>query len=41
MEENIVVIRNPKTFYFYFDWPKDVGKNLKDEIKFIIAAINL
>ena len=34
MEENVIVIRDPKTFYFYFDLPKD--KNLKHEIKFII-----
>ena len=34
MKENVIVIRDPKTFYFYFDLPKD--KNLKHEIKFII-----
>ena len=34
MEENVIVIRDPKTFYFYFYLPKD--KNLKHEIKFII-----
>ena len=27
MEEDITVIRDPKTFYFGFDWPKVVGKN--------------
>ena len=27
--------REPKTFYFCFDWPKDVDKNLKHEIEFI------
>ena len=36
MEENRVVIKDPKTFYFYFDWPKDVEKNLKHEIEYII-----
>ena len=37
MEENMIVIRNPKTFYFDLDWPKDVvDKNLKHEIEFII-----
>ena len=25
-EENMVVIRDPKTFCFKFDWPKDVDK---------------
>ena len=29
MEENMIVIRDPKTFYFDFDWPKDVDKHLK------------
>ena len=38
MEENIIVIRGPKTFYFYFDWPKDIGKNLKHETEFIIKS---
>ena len=32
MEENMIVIRNPKTFYFNFDWSKDVDENLKDKI---------
>ena len=36
MEENMVAIREPKTFYFYFDLPKDVDKNLKHEFEFII-----
>ena len=35
MEESIIVMRYPKTFYFYFFWPKD-DKNLKHEIEFII-----
>ena len=38
MEENGIVIRNPKTFSFNFDWPKDVDKNLKREIEFIIKS---
>ena len=29
MEDNMVVIRQPKTFYFYLDLPKDFDKNLK------------
>ena len=33
MKENLIVIRD---FYFDFDWPKDVDKNLKHEIEFII-----
>ena len=36
MEENMVVIRDPKTSCFNFDWPKDVDENLKYEIEFII-----
>ena len=36
MEENMIVIRDPKTFYFDFDWLKDVDENLKHEIEFII-----
>ena len=27
MKENIIVIRDPKTFCFNFDWPKDDGEN--------------
>ena len=38
MEKNMIVIRDPKTFYFDFDWPKDVVKNLKHEIEFIIKS---
>ena len=41
MEENVVVIKDPKTFYFDFDWPKDVDKNLNHEIEFIIKTLNL
>ena len=36
MEENMIVIRDLKTFYFDFDWPKNVDENLKHKIKFII-----
>ena len=32
----MIVIRDPKTFCFDFDWPKDVDENLKLEIEFII-----
>ena len=30
------MIRDPKTFSFDFDWPKDFDKNLKHKIEFII-----
>ena len=29
MEENMIVIRDPKTFYFDFDWPKEVDKKFE------------
>ena len=35
MDEKIIIIRDPKTFCFNFDWPKDVDENLKHEIEFI------
>ena len=38
MEENIVVIRDPKTFHFSFDFLKDVDENLKREVEFIINS---
>ena len=38
MEENMIVIRDPKTFYFYFDLPEDVDENLKLKIEFIIES---
>ena len=31
----MIVIRDPKTFYFNFHWPKYVDENLKREIKSI------
>ena len=36
MEENMIVVRDRKTFSFDFDWPKDVDTNLKHGIEFII-----
>ena len=36
MEENMIVIRDPKTFSFDFDWPKSVDENLKHETELII-----
>ena len=34
----MIVIRDPKTFCFSFDWPKDVDENWKHEIEFIIKS---
>ena len=36
MEENMVLIWEPKTFDFDFDWPKNVDDNLNHETEFII-----
>ena len=41
MEENMVVIRGPKIFYFNFDWPKGSDENLKHKIEFFIKSIEL
>ena len=38
MEENMIVIRDPKTFCFNFDWTRNVDENLKHEIEFIIKG---
>ena len=38
MEENIIVIKDPKVFCFNFDFPKDVDENLKREIEFILKS---
>ena len=35
-EENMIVIRDTKIFYFSFNFPKDVDEKLKREIRFII-----
>ena len=37
MEESIV-IRDPETFRFDFDWPKHVDENFKHETEFIIKS---
>ena len=37
-EENMIVIRGPKTFCFNFDFPKDLDQNLKHETEFIIKS---
>ena len=33
MEENVIVIKVPKTFCFNFSCPKDVDESLKHEIE--------
>ena len=38
MEVNVIVIRDPKTFCFNFDWPKHIDEYLKHEIDFIIKS---
>ena len=38
MEDNMTVIIDPTTFYFYFYWPKNADENLKHEIEFIIKS---
>ena len=38
MEENMIVIRDLKTFCFNFDVQKDVDENLKHGIKFIVKS---
>ena len=38
MEENMIMIRDPKIFQFHFDWPKDVDEGLKYEIEFTIKS---
>ena len=38
MEENMIVIRDPKIFCFNFDWPKDVDENLKHENELIMKS---
>ena len=34
----MIIIRDPKTFCFRFDLPKDVDENLKHETEFIIKS---
>ena len=41
MEKIMIVIRDPKTFYFDLDWTKGVVENLKYEIGFITKKMNL
>ena len=36
--ENMIVIIDPKTFYFHFDWSKNFDENFKYESEFIIKS---
>ena len=38
MEENMIVIKDPKNKYFDFDWSKGLDKNLKHRIEFIMKS---
>ena len=38
MKKNMVAVRELKTFYFNFNWPKDVDENLKHETELIIIV---
>ena len=38
MEENIIVIRCPKTFCVNFNWLKHINENLNHEIEFMIKS---
>ena len=38
MEEKMIVIRDLNIFSFNFYWTKDIDKNLKHEIEFIIKS---
>ena len=41
MEESMILMIDLKTFYFDFDWPKNVDENLKHEIEFVVKTKNL
>ena len=36
----MIVIRDPKTWYFDFDWPENVDENLKHKTEFTIKSNN-
>ena len=38
MQEKMIVIRDPRTFCFNFQWSKYVDENLKHEIEFIVKS---
>ena len=41
MQENMVVIRESKMFYFNFELLKDINDNLKYETEFMIKTMNI
>ena len=41
MEENMVVIKESKTFNFNFDWPKDVNRISNMKLNLSEKAMNL
>ena len=38
MEQNMILIRDPKTFHFNFDWSKDIDENLNSKIEFAMKS---
>ena len=38
MEQNMILIRDPKTFYFNFDRSKDIDENLKSKTEFAMNS---
>ena len=38
MEDNVIVTRDAKTFYFNFDFLKDIDDDLKHKNEFIIKS---
>ena len=38
MEQNMIVIRDFRTFCFDFNWPINLDENFKHEIKFVIKS---
>ena len=36
MDENQIVIRDPKNICFNFDWPRDVDENMKHKNEYVI-----
>ena len=38
MEENMMVMSDPKIFYFHFNWRKDLDESLEHETEFIIKS---
>ena len=38
MEENMIVRRDTKAFYFNFDWSENVGESLKHKTGFVIRS---